>query len=194
MTAATTAMDWTHLWDGTGLPRPPLPAPLAQALRPLDADGSAFATPGWPAPLDIAQAMRLWLGEPARERAWVGVAGHGLQSTAVRVFLCGPHSGLFVQRIWSRLPGQADTHLRRIQGTFGLLGQLLQAQQRLLAAGRWPAQQRLLLCDDDFGTTGWAWLPHGTATVPPLADDPLAYPRLIAGLTAIATDSVASGA
>ena len=104
MTTLTSTMDWTHLWDDAGLPRPPLPARLAGALRPLD--DSAFATPGWPAALDIGQAMRLWLGEPERERAWVGVAGHGLQSTAVRVFMCGPHSGLFVQRIWSRLPSE----------------------------------------------------------------------------------------
>ncbi len=184
MTTLTSTMDWTHLWDDAGLPRPPLPARLAGALRPLD--DSAFATPGWPAALDIGQAMRLWLGEPERERAWVGVAGHGLQSTAVRVFMCGPHSGLFVQRIWSRLPSEADTSLRRIQGAMGLLGQLLQAQERVLAAGRWPEQRRLLLCDDDFGTSGWSWVPHGVAAVQPLADDPLAYPRIIAGLSRLA--------
>ena len=67
-----------------------------------------------------------------------------------------------------------------------LLGQLLQAQERVLAAGRWPEQRRLLLCDDDFGTSGWSWVPHGVAAVQPLADDPLAYPRIIAGLSRLA--------
>lgn len=184
MTTLTSTMDWTHLWDDAGLPRPPLPGRLAEALRPLD-DG-AFATPGWPAALDTGQAMRLWLSEPERARAWVGVAGHGLQSTAVRVFVCGPHSGLFVQRIWSRLPSEAGASLRRIQGAFTLLGQVLQAQERVLAAQRWPQQQRLLLCDDDFGTSGWGWVPHGAVAVPPLASDPLAYLRVITSLSALA--------
>mgnify|MGYP006870382429 CR=1 FL=1 len=93
--------------------------------------------------------------------------------------------GLFVQRIWSRLPAKADGDVRRIQGAFTLLGQLLQEQERVLTAGRWPAQQRLLLCDDDFGTSGWSWVPHGAAGVPPVQNDPLAYPRIIAGLSAL---------
>lgn len=183
MITPTSPLDWTHLWDDADLPRPPLPGALQAALKPLG--DSAFGTPGWPAALDIGQAMRLWLSEPGRERAWVGIAGHGLQSTAVRVFICGPHSGLFVQRIWSRLPAKADGDVRRIQGAFTLLGQLLQEQERVLTAGRWPAQQRLLLCDDDFGTSGWSWVPHGAAGVPPVQNDPLAYPRIIAGLSAL---------
>lgn len=178
-------MDWTHLWDDAQLPRPPLPAALAEGLQALS--DSAFATPGWPAALDIAQAVRLWLSEPERARAWVGIAGHGLQSTAVRVFICGPHSGLFVQRIWSRLPARAASDIRRIQGAFDLLSQVLQVQQRVLEARRWPAQRRLLLCDDDFGTSGWGWVAHGATEGPPLAQDPLAYLRVIAGLDALAS-------
>ena len=43
MTTLTSTMDWTHLWDDAGLPRPPLPGRLAEALRPLDDGVSVIA-------------------------------------------------------------------------------------------------------------------------------------------------------
>lgn len=180
METTTMNEDWGRFWDEAELPRPPLPAALAQRLERVGPQ--AFAAGGWREGITLQGAVRDWLAEPSCERAWAGVAGHGLQSTAVRVFVCGPGSGLFVQRIWSRLPGQAEGDVRRLEGCFALLGQMLQAQEHAVAAGRWPAAARLFLCDDDFGSTGWGWVHHGEAEPPTVINDRLAWPGALASV------------
>lgn len=171
------------LFAGLSLSPPPLAHALAAALRP-EGD-TAFATPGWPGQASLQQAITTWLADPAPDRAWAGLTGHGLRSTAVRLCLCTPEAGFFLQRQWTAAFGEEAQCRDRIEGAFALLARIQAAMATAQASGRWPAGQRLVLVDDDFDRLHWGWVPHGATALPPLAMDPLAYLNLLLTVEAL---------
>jgi hypothetical protein len=187
---STASLAWPPLFAEQDLPAPPLPAALASALQPLGS--AAHATPGWPGRLGFRDAIGNWLIEPSRARAWAGIVGHGLRSTAVRLCLCGPDAGFFIQRHWSVAFGEASACQSRIEGAFMLLARIQAAVAAAQAAGRWPASQRLVLVDDDFDTLRWGWVEHGAMELPPLAVDPQAYLNILITVESLGAPTTAA--
>jgi len=180
----TASLAWPSLFADQDLPAPPLPAALASALQPLG--DTAYATPGWPARLGFNGAVRNWLIEPSRARAWTGIVGHGLRSTAVRLCLCGPEAGFFIQRRWTFAFGEGPETRRRIEGAFAMLARIQATVATAQAAGRWPTDRRLVLVDDDFADAPrWGWVEHGAMELPPLATDPQAYLNILIAVEAL---------
>lgn len=178
------------LFSREGLPPPPIPAQLLAALQPVS--DAAFATAGWTATTDVSQGCASWLAEPSQERAWAGFAGHGLRSTAVRLMVANPRCGIFVQRLWAQAHGEAAHCEMRVRGTFALAARVLEAADTLQAAGRWPADRRLAILDDDFGDAlCWGWVPVGANALPALTQSASAYIDALIALESLAARGAA---
>lgn len=172
------------LFAREGLPPPPVPASLLPALHPVS--DAAFATAGWSATTDVSQGCASWLAQPSQERAWAGFSGHGVRSTTVRWMVATPRCGIFVQRLWAQAHGEAAHSDVRVRGTFALAARVLAAADAVHAAGRWPADQRLAILDDDFGDElCWGWVPVGATALPALTKSPGAYIEVLMALEAL---------
>ena len=174
MNASTAPASLHELFKAEGLPLPPIDDELLAGLLPLGSHG--FATARWSEGLPFEALPSLWLADPRQVRAHARFSGHGLVSTAVEVALVGPLAGLFVRRQWSAAHGEEDACRQRITGAFSLLAQLRDDIAVAQAAGRFPADRRLLLIDDDFETQRFGWVPanaQALSSLPP--SQPLVY-------------------
>jgi hypothetical protein len=185
MNASIAAASLHELFKAEGLPLPPIDDDLLAGLVPLGDHG--FATARWSEGHSFETLPSLWLADPQQWRAHVTFSGHGLVSTAVEVALVGPLAGLFVRRQWSAAHGEEDACRQRITGAFALLAQLRDDIAAAQAAGRFPADLRLILVDDDFESQRFGWVPvdaRSLSSLPP--------PQSLAYLAALAeVDSLA---
>jgi hypothetical protein len=179
MNASTTAASLHELFKTEGLPLPPIDDKQLPGLLPLGDHG--FATARWSEAQPFEALPSLWLADPEQVRAHARFSGHGLVSTAVEVALVGPTAGLFVRRQWSAAHGEEDACRQRITGAFSLLAQLRDDIAAAQAAGRFPADRRLILIDDDFETQRFGWIPVNARSLSSLPD-----PQALAYLAALA--------
>ncbi|GKT23833.1 hypothetical protein [Acidovorax sp. SUPP3334] len=156
--AAATAQS---IFDGEGLPFPPVPAPLAARLKQQG--------PGWFATCPVASSpydFHHFVQESEAQSdladyAVVGFDGHGTNSWAVHFYLVGTGIALFVKLPWGGAymdPEPARAHIAEIfDWTAALLSRLQQAE----TAGRMPPGLRLQVAASKFGHAGWRWLGTG---------------------------------
>ncbi|MBL0419150.1 hypothetical protein JI739_02205 [Ramlibacter sp. AW1] len=180
--------DVAVLFRAEELPTPVLPRGVDFDLQP---EGPfAWASPTWPAGDTLQEWAQDWLERPDPPRAWIGLTGHGLQSTAVRVCIATPSLAIFIVRRWTEALDQGPILRRRIEGAFGLSAQLLHDASEAQRAQAWPANQRLLLIDDDFDSQRWAWLAPGEG-LDALQVDAMAYISALADIDALRSAAVA---
>lgn len=182
------------LFDAAGLPRPSLPLPLVQRLRPPTMAGRETA--GWPATLDFEARWRQALHQPTPIRAWITLSpgpAHHLAAVAATVIA---EAAVFIRRRWSVTPETQALDRQRITSAWTLMEHLLDCTGEAVRRGRWPSRQRLLLVDDDFGLRRWGWERHQRLPESAMAEDPMALLHAAAeadrllGTPAAAWDSV----
>ena len=137
------------------LPKVPLPDDMLQLMEPRG--DRAFATPDWAVNAPLRELTVGWLRDGSSERAaWCAVAAHGMHSSTVQLAFTSPRCGIFVNKLMSEASNDGVANRRRIDGTFRLMGRLLDMIEQ---APLWPHDRRLAVIDDDTDTLCWGW-PH----------------------------------
>ncbi|MGV3653300.1 MAG: hypothetical protein ACO1N5_03700, partial [Noviherbaspirillum sp.] len=132
------------------------PASLAAALRPAGA--YVFSSRDLPESLYRIETYfrQAWDGT-APEYAAVGFDGHGVNSWAAHVYLVHGPAALFLQCRWGNAYDDKNRARERIEGIFGLAGEVLAALEKAGHDGRLAAGRRLVLRHSDFSGSGWGW-------------------------------------
>jgi hypothetical protein len=158
---AGAAPGFLALFEGEGLPSPPVPARLAASMRPCS--GAWFATrPVEIAPYNLEHFLHEVEADPAMpDYALAGFDGYGVNSWAAHCYVVSGAAALFIQLPWGGAylePEPAKTDIADLFGwADGLQSQLQTAVQR----GKIPAGWRLQVSASLFGQSGWRWLVAG---------------------------------
>ena len=147
------------LFEKENLRFPPLPAPLAERLRALNAH--LFATMDLPRAaygLDffVDQAVR---GQVPEAYAVVGFDGHGLNSWAAHYYLVEGALALFTQLHWGGAYTDANSARQLIDSVYQRCESIQEKTARALRQDRIPAGWRLVVVVSSFSTPGWVWVP-----------------------------------
>lgn len=149
------------LFEGEGLPFPPVPAPLAASLQQQG--------PGWFAtrplvstPYDFDHFLAEVQTQPGLpDYALVGFDGHGTNSWAVHFYLVGKGIALFIQLPWGGAYLEPEPARAEITELFEW-AEALQSRLRLAESARKiPHGMRLQVAASRFGHAGWRWLGAG---------------------------------
>lgn len=164
-------IDFESFFTAEGLPTPPLPPEVANAMRP---DGrNAFASEGWPGGAPMSFAASRWLeAGAAGTSAWCGLIERGFHSTTVEVGFGSPRYGIFIRKFISQAFDDGAANRRRVQGSFELMERISEAIQ---ATRAWPHGKRLTIVDDDTAGLRWGWVADTGAQWSDLSSDSAAW-------------------
>ena len=149
------------LFEGEQLPFPPVPAPLAAALRP---QGPAwFATRTLQAsPYGLDDFLEEIEANPAMPPyAVAGFDGHGINSWAAHCYVVSDAAALFIQLPWGGAYLDRDPAREEIADVFAWAARLQSKLQLAKQQKQIPTGWRLQVAASRIGHAGWRWLVAG---------------------------------
>jgi hypothetical protein len=178
------------LFNAEGLVFPPVPGRFVPGLRALSEE--VFGTRAAGAGLyDLEPYAAELTAGPVDDYVAFGFHGRGFNSWAVHLYWVDGPLALLAQVGWGGAYTDAEAARRRVEGTFGLAGQVKKLLDEAAAAGRVPAGWRMLVVASDFAPPRFGWV-TGTGA-PRVNDNPMpllsaisAAEDLAAGRTSLA--------
>jgi hypothetical protein len=144
------------LFAAQGLPGLALPAHLTAALLPVGEHILSTRKLAHPLYRLDAWFEAVWRGTES-DYAAIGFDGHGMNSWAAHFYLVHGPAAMFLQCRWGNAFDDTVRARERMEGIFGLAGQLLEDLDSAQRTGCLTAGQRLVLRVSDFSRSGWGW-------------------------------------
>lgn len=154
-----------EIYHAEGLDVPPIPPSLDMQLRSISETAFASRDVDWTL-YDLQMFVdELVSGQAPAPYVAFGLAGHGIASQGVHYYNVTEHAAVFLQVRWGTIFDDPEA-AGRYAALVRISRRLLDGVDASVAAGKFPAGNRLVVVHSDFQGSRWTWLPTASTSAP----------------------------
>jgi len=169
-----------NVFRAEGIEPPPVPGAFVDLLTSLAPCAFAAGRGGRVGPIDVEEQVRS-LSRDASALLYIAFAGHGVSSNVLHYWLVHGRLAVFLVRRWGNVYDDPQVALRRIEGAFEVVAELLACCDRLSVRNALPAGKTLVVVDTEDGRQRCGWSDLSPASLGAL-DAPDDAPALYSAL------------